>query len=171
VCAGDNFLPRELCSSTRLKQAEAGQAVSEVCRQMGISEATFYVWKKRYANLGTLEMRELRQLREENAKLKRLIADLTLAVVLRLSSARQQRGACPDAGARDVTAAVRLRTSAHSAQTRRLARQSQSHPSAVQAGGNPGTHESASAQASEPTSRGDTGSECPRAVLGDGLRA
>ena len=61
-----------------LKQAEAGQAVSDVCRQMGISEATFYVWKKRYANLGTLEMRELRQLREENAKLKRLVADLTL---------------------------------------------------------------------------------------------
>jgi putative transposase len=45
---------------------------------MGISEATFYVWKKRYANLGTLEMRELRQLREENGKLKRLVADLTL---------------------------------------------------------------------------------------------
>ena len=43
-----------------------------------ISEATFYVWKKRYANLGTLEMRELRQLREQNAKLKRLVADLTL---------------------------------------------------------------------------------------------
>jgi putative transposase len=61
-----------------LKQAEAGQTVSDVCRQMGISEATFYVWKKRYANLGTLEMRELRQLREENAKLKRLVADLTL---------------------------------------------------------------------------------------------
>ena len=45
---------------------------------MGISEATFYVWKKRYANLGTLEMRELRQLRDENTNLKRLVADLTL---------------------------------------------------------------------------------------------
>lgn len=61
-----------------LKQAEAGQAVSEVCRQMGVSEATFYVWKKRYANLGVLELRELRQLRDENARLKRLVADLTL---------------------------------------------------------------------------------------------
>lgn len=61
-----------------LKQADVGQAVRDVCRQIGISEATFYVWKKRYANLGTLEMRELRQLREENAKLKRLVADLTL---------------------------------------------------------------------------------------------
>ena len=61
-----------------LKQAEAGQAVSDVCRQMGVSEATFYVWKKRYANLGVLELRELRQLRDENTRLKRLVADLTL---------------------------------------------------------------------------------------------
>lgn len=61
-----------------LKQVEAGRAVGEVCRQMGISEATFYVWKKRYGNLGLLEVRELRQLRDENARLKRLVADLTL---------------------------------------------------------------------------------------------
>ena len=45
---------------------------------MGISEATYYVWKKRYANMGLLEVRELRQLRDENARLKRLVADLTL---------------------------------------------------------------------------------------------
>ena len=50
-----------------LKQADAGQPVADVCRQMGISEATFYVWKKRYGNLGLLEVRELRQLRDENA--------------------------------------------------------------------------------------------------------
>lgn len=61
-----------------LKQAETGQVVTDVCRQMGISEATFYVWKKKYANLGVLEVRELRQLRDENARLKRLVADLTL---------------------------------------------------------------------------------------------
>jgi putative transposase len=61
-----------------LKRAEVGQPVGDVCRQMGISEATFYVWKKRYANLGVLEVRELRQLREENSRLKRLVADLTL---------------------------------------------------------------------------------------------
>jgi putative transposase len=58
-----------------LRQAEAGTAVADVCRQLGISEATFYVWKKRYANLGMTEIRELRQLRDENAKLKRLVAD------------------------------------------------------------------------------------------------
>jgi putative transposase len=45
---------------------------------MGISEATYYVWKKRYSDLGLLEVRELRQLRDENARLKRLVADLTL---------------------------------------------------------------------------------------------
>ena len=61
-----------------LKQADAGQPVGDVCRQMGISEATFYVWKKRYGNLGLLEVRELRQLRDENARLKRLVADLKL---------------------------------------------------------------------------------------------
>ena len=61
-----------------LKQAEAGQPVGDVCRQMGVSEATFYLWKKRYGNLGLLEVRELRQLRDENARLKRLVADLTL---------------------------------------------------------------------------------------------
>jgi putative transposase len=61
-----------------LRQAEGGSAVADVCRQMGISEATFYVWKKKYGNLGTTELRELRVLREENAKLKRLVADLTL---------------------------------------------------------------------------------------------
>jgi len=61
-----------------LKQAEAGQVITDVCRQMGISEATFYVWKKKYANLGVLEVRELRQLRDENARLKRVVADLTL---------------------------------------------------------------------------------------------
>ena len=61
-----------------LRQVDGGTAVADVCRQMGISEATFYVWKKKYANLGGTEIRELRQLRDENAKLKRLVADLSL---------------------------------------------------------------------------------------------
>jgi putative transposase len=61
-----------------LKQGDAGQPIAEVCRQMGISEATYYNWKKRYADMGLLEIRELRQLRDENARLKSLVADLTL---------------------------------------------------------------------------------------------
>ena len=61
-----------------LRQAESGTAVADVCRQLGISEATFYVWKKRFGHMGVSAVRELRQLREENAKLKRLVADLTL---------------------------------------------------------------------------------------------
>ncbi len=61
-----------------LRQAESGTPVADVCRQMGISEASFYVWKKKYGKLGLTEIRELRQLRDENARLKRLVADLTL---------------------------------------------------------------------------------------------
>jgi putative transposase len=61
-----------------LRLAESGAPVSDVCRQMGISEATFYVWKKKYASLGVAELRQLRQLQEENGRLKRLVADLTL---------------------------------------------------------------------------------------------
>jgi putative transposase len=61
-----------------LRQAEAGMPVSDVCRQMGIAEATYYIWRKKYANLGVSELRQLRQLQEENARLKRVVADLTL---------------------------------------------------------------------------------------------
>ena len=61
-----------------LRQAESGTPVSDVCRQLGVSEATFYVWKKKYAHLGVSELRRLRQLEEENNRLKRLVADLTL---------------------------------------------------------------------------------------------
>jgi putative transposase len=61
-----------------LRQAESGMPVADVCRGLGISEATFYVWKKRYASLGVTELRKLKQLEDENARLKRLVADLTL---------------------------------------------------------------------------------------------
>lgn len=61
-----------------LRQHEAGMAAEELCRQLGVSQATFYAWKKKYAHLGVTELREMRQLREENARLKRLVADLTL---------------------------------------------------------------------------------------------
>lgn len=61
-----------------LKQAETGTRVDEVCRKMGISEATFYNWKKKYGGMGVNELRRLRQLEEENFKLKQIVADLTL---------------------------------------------------------------------------------------------
>jgi putative transposase len=61
-----------------LRQAEAGEKVSELCRKVGSSEATYYAWKKQYAGLGVSELRELRQLRDENGRLKRLVADLSL---------------------------------------------------------------------------------------------
>jgi putative transposase len=61
-----------------LKQAELGTRVEEVSRKMGISEATFYIWKKRYGGFGTSELRRLRQLEEENRKLKQLVADLSV---------------------------------------------------------------------------------------------
>jgi putative transposase len=61
-----------------LKQAETEVRVEEVCRKTGISEATFYNWKKRYGGLGVTELRKLRQLEEENAKLKQIVAELSL---------------------------------------------------------------------------------------------
>lgn len=61
-----------------LREAESGDTVVEICRKHGISQQRFYLWKKKYAGLGLNELRELRQLRDENAKLKRLVADLSL---------------------------------------------------------------------------------------------
>jgi putative transposase len=64
--------------SAVLKQAEAGIPVVELIRKVGISEQTFYRWKKVYGGLDPSQARELKQLREENSKLKRLVADLSL---------------------------------------------------------------------------------------------
>ena len=61
-----------------LRQAESGTSVLEVCRKMGVTEVTFYRWKKKYAGTGVAEIRRLKQLEEENIKLKRLVADLSL---------------------------------------------------------------------------------------------
>ena len=61
-----------------LRQAEEGTAVAEVCRKAGISEASFYNWRKKYGGLMPSEMRRLKQLAEENARLKKLVADLSL---------------------------------------------------------------------------------------------
>jgi putative transposase len=64
--------------SMALRQAEAGTQVEEICRKLGIAEGTFYRWKKKYGSLGVSELRELKSLREENRKLKGLVADLSL---------------------------------------------------------------------------------------------
>jgi putative transposase len=61
-----------------LRQAESGTPISDIIRKMGISDATFYRWKKQYAGLGINEIRRLKQLEEENRKLKQIVADLTL---------------------------------------------------------------------------------------------
>jgi len=84
-----------------LHVAESGTPVADVCRQTGIAEATFYLWKKKFGSLGVPEVRELRQMREENARLKRLVADLTLdkqilqEVIRKKSETSSQTGAGP----------------------------------------------------------------------------
>ena len=65
-----------------LRQAESGTPVGEVCRKMGISEQTFYRWKRKYAGMGVAELRRLKQLEEENRRLKQLVADLALDKVM-----------------------------------------------------------------------------------------
>lgn len=61
-----------------LQQAESGTAIAEICRKLGISEQTFYRWKKRYGGLMPSEVRKMRQLEDENGRLKRIVADLSL---------------------------------------------------------------------------------------------
>jgi len=61
-----------------LRQAEEGTAIGEVCCKAGISEATFYNWRDKYAGLMPSELKRLRQLEEENGKLKKIVADLSL---------------------------------------------------------------------------------------------
>jgi putative transposase len=61
-----------------LKQAETGTSVAEVTRKLGISDVTFYNWRKKYGGLGISEIRRLKQLEDENNRLKQIVADLTL---------------------------------------------------------------------------------------------
>ena len=61
-----------------LQQAEGGTMVAEICRKMGIAEATFYRWKQLYGGLMPSEVKKLRQLEDENGRLRRIVADLTL---------------------------------------------------------------------------------------------
>ena len=65
-----------------LRQAEGGTSVGEVCRKMGISENTFYRWKRKFFGMGVVELRRLRQLEEENRRLTQLVADLALDKVM-----------------------------------------------------------------------------------------
>ena len=65
-------------SAYALRQAEAGTPIKEVCRKLGVSETTFYAWRRKFAGMGFAELMELRHLRNENAKLKRVVADLSL---------------------------------------------------------------------------------------------
>jgi putative transposase len=71
-----NFTEEQIAFA--LRQAESGTSVAEVIQKLGISEQTFYRWKKRFAGLGIAELRRLRTLEEENRKLKQLVADLSL---------------------------------------------------------------------------------------------
>jgi len=79
-----------------LREAESGETVVEVCRKHGISQQSFYLWKRKYAGLGLSELRELRQLREENGKLKRLVADLSWTAT---SCRRSSQKSCKASGA------------------------------------------------------------------------
>jgi len=63
-----------------LKQVEGGRQVKDVCRELGISDATYYVWKSKYGGMEASDVRRLRELEDENAKLKRMYADLALEV-------------------------------------------------------------------------------------------
>jgi putative transposase len=87
-----------------LRQAETGTGVEEICRKFGISQATFYNWKKKYGGLGVSELRRLKQLEAENARLKKLVADLSLDkemlqdVIQKSSEASLAPGAGPSHG-------------------------------------------------------------------------
>jgi putative transposase len=65
-----------------LRQADTGTTITEICRKLGISEQTFYRWRKKYEGLGVNEVRRLKMLEEENKKLKQLVADLSLDKVM-----------------------------------------------------------------------------------------
>jgi putative transposase len=68
--------------ATALRHVDAGAPVAEVTRSLGISEQTYYLWRKKYGQMAMAEIRRLRQLEEENRKLKQLVADLTLDKVM-----------------------------------------------------------------------------------------
>jgi transposase-like protein len=89
-----------------LQMADGGTPVVDVCRQIGISEATFYTWKKKYGELGVSELRKLRQLEDENARLLRIVADLTLDKQILQEVVKKSSEGCqaPRAGSLDAGA-------------------------------------------------------------------
>lgn len=79
-----------------LKQAELGMPVAGILRQVGISEQTFYRWKKQYAGLQSDQVRELKQLQDENARLKKLVAELSLDKAILQDVASKNVWSVPD---------------------------------------------------------------------------
>lgn len=71
-----NYTEKQIVAA--LRRVEGGTPVAEVCRKLGVSEQTYYRWKKKYAGMGVAELRRLKQLQDENARLKQIVADLTL---------------------------------------------------------------------------------------------
>lgn len=82
-----------------MQQAETGTTVAEICRKLSISEATFYRWKDRYGGLMPSEVRKLKHLEEENARLRRLVSDLSLDKEMLQEVLRKKLEACAGAGA------------------------------------------------------------------------
>jgi putative transposase len=81
------FTPEQIAAA--LRQAESGTPVAELCRKLQVTQTTFYRWKQKFGSMGTPEIRELRQLREENRKLKQLVADLSLDKTILQESLRK----------------------------------------------------------------------------------
>jgi len=71
-----NFTEEQIVAA--LRRVEGGTPATEVCRKLGVSENTFYRWKRKYAGIGVVELRRLKQLEDENKRLKQIVADLTL---------------------------------------------------------------------------------------------
>lgn len=78
-----------------LREVDSGRPPADVCRQLGVSEATFYIWKKKYAHLGVSELRRLRSLEEENHRLKKVVADLSLDKHMLAEALRKRSKARP----------------------------------------------------------------------------
>lgn len=74
-----------------LRQSESGTPVEEVCRKLGVTQATFYRWKKKFAGMGVSEVRRLKQLEDENRKLKQPVADLSPDKAMRQEGVRKKR--------------------------------------------------------------------------------